>query len=538
MIQARTNLLISYSGIRIQEKMWPFTLDTGTAEWGEVKALWLFDTLDEPEAIGEVLADMRLFATFGQIWAIIYPESKHEMIVELVKTGILETEEIQLLEESDEQAQSSLVETLRNNLAGMLVGGTGKKRNLGKLSFKILNISAKEEEMTREKVLEEYKNLSDKDQQAILEEIQGPLPSTGRTAARQLGKRLTNRMANVAEKIASGASTEEIVRTILKGLVRTFGKEEKLAVMICGFDESRPRYHQFDSSTYFFDGTDKVRLEEMQSHGPPRPGKKTGSSIYTMEHRRPIYINDLRRPPRDGAEISIMMDKRLKSLSSMPLMMGTERVGIIQLQFSTRHTFSTDEKAEIGAYAQMAANILHIVQLQRQLTEEKNNVEQLKELIRDVVGAERSKASQAELLDKVCTHLEATRATDFYIAFYNSENNRIEFQRLYWDDAFQDVSRYSSFPKSSPGGLLEYVLDTAETLFIPANLLEAIQEIPQIARDPRNPPPKCYLGVPIKQADKVYGIIAVQDFNQDNRFNPSDRAVLEGLAILLSKSFL
>jgi len=201
---------------------------------------------------------------------------------------------------------------------------------------------------TKGNLLKEIKKLSQEDVEEVVSTIIETEEFGGKKISQlRMAKRMLNSIRLISDKLVTGSSASEMLQVVIDGLMKMFGSK-RVAVMICGFDESLPRYHQFVPSTYHYGGTDFVRVRNMESHGPPRAGRREGSSVVTMELQRAFYFNDRNRPPEDTPpqmlEVLSKMDEELKSAAFLPLMLGTERVGIIQIQFSDGHHFSAAER--------------------------------------------------------------------------------------------------------------------------------------------------------------------------------------------------
>ncbi len=478
---------------------------------------------------------------------IIYPQKRKDDIVNIF-TDVFEGTTVAPL--NDDIAENVVVEQYYNKISNLV-----KVLPNDKPVFKVfrLNSDAKtsdavddsivqvveEEKMSKVNIINQYKLLDELEQQAAFEEILELTKETSSSAVQiRMAKRLLKKMQQISEQLIAGTSTETVLRSILDGVIKIFGQDERVAVMICGFDESQPRYYQFDPTTYFYGGTDKVRIKNMDSHGPPRPGRREGSSVTTMELRRSFFFHDVRKPvsdtPIEMMQVLQKMDAELKSAAFLPLMLGSERVGIIQIQCANLHNFTAAEKAEIFVYAQIAAIALYNFQIQKQMANLRNNYKALQEILPRIMTAD---VSQTEVLESVSQQIASSKFTDFYIASFDSKTKLIKNLKWYEEGSFYDVSNEPSSPKLPQGGLKEYVLDVGTTLFISGRLKETIREMPQISisRDYRLP--KCYIGVPIKKAGEVCGIVAVQDFNEEERFDSGDKAMIEGFAALLSRTF-
>ncbi len=112
---------------------------------------------------------------------------------------------------------------------------------------------------------------------------------------------------------------------------------------------------------------------------------------------------------------------------------------------------------------------------------------------------------------------ELMPAQNFYIALYDAKSDRITFPYL--------VDRYEDATPMKPGrGLTSYVLRTGQPiLFTPEihNQLVERGEISVIGQ-----PSIDWLGAPLKIAERVIGVIAVQTYDPNVRLHESDKDIL------------
>ncbi len=110
----------------------------------------------------------------------------------------------------------------------------------------------------------------------------------------------------------------------------------------------------------------------------------------------------------------------------------------------------------------------------------------------------------------------------FYVALYNDQDQTISFPL-----AFERGQRRNYPTRSFSGGLTEYVIETARPLLIKDHTRENLPEVKPILTGAA---PKSWLGVPIISADRVLGVIAVQDTEQINTYDEEHRNILTAIA--------
>jgi GAF domain-containing protein len=114
----------------------------------------------------------------------------------------------------------------------------------------------------------------------------------------------------------------------------------------------------------------------------------------------------------------------------------------------------------------------------------------------------------AELLD----------AKNFYIALYDEATNWLEFP--YFVDEF-DIA---PAPRSPKRGLTEYVLRTGEPLLATGQKLNELAAAGELER--AGSPADDWLGVPLQQAGKTFGVLAVQHYASRTHFGEREKEVL------------
>ncbi len=115
--------------------------------------------------------------------------------------------------------------------------------------------------------------------------------------------------------------------------------------------------------------------------------------------------------------------------------------------------------------------------------------------------------------------------TNFYIALYNKENNRISLPFVV--DEKDDTEEFSAH-KSLTG----YVIKKAKPFLV--NLDYHLELIKEGIVDMIGEPAKIWAGVPLKYQTEVFGAIVVQSYKDDNAYNQNDLQLLEFVANQIS----
>jgi diguanylate cyclase (GGDEF)-like protein len=113
-------------------------------------------------------------------------------------------------------------------------------------------------------------------------------------------------------------------------------------------------------------------------------------------------------------------------------------------------------------------------------------------------------------------------ADNFYVAFYEAKNEKIQFA-YFVDEHDEEPVRTISYEKVK-GGITAHILRSGETLvFTKENFLEV-----QVEKDFEilGTPPVDFMGVPIIRGDQVIGAMVVQSYNDNIRYDADDLEIL------------
>ena len=114
-------------------------------------------------------------------------------------------------------------------------------------------------------------------------------------------------------------------------------------------------------------------------------------------------------------------------------------------------------------------------------------------------------------------------ARNFYIAFYDRENNEIVFPH----NVSESVVDRSITRLPLDKGITAHMIRTRESVLIGDGSNEWMEAHGEL---PVGEPAKSFLGVPMILGDKVLGVIAIQDYHTNNRYNEHDLRLLSSFA--------
>ena len=372
-----------------------FVLDAGSAQ-KDIIEIFIFNGSIRKEGLDKIRANVK-GSHFRDGGFLFYPTKRHEQIKDI----FLDIFDNISFHELGDLESIELAQRYTDKLINLTKGPVESE------SIRYRTYEVKEEDTQMDisllenvkEFMNEYEKIPDDAQHSLLSSIQEILNELSPSSDRI--RRLFYRMSKIADKITSNSELEEVLETILEGVLQTFG-DEPLAAAICGFDESKPHYYEFDHNTYIVKGRDRQQRKFMEN--PPRHGVKihpidnkeypgTASAVmdrqrYAIPSQRAKYINDvIRYWPKWMPPLRDPKDPKLASTAYLPLIVGEQRVGIIILQFSEHHTFTRDEKSELDLYAKTASSALYNTQLQKELKDSLDGVRKLQALSNKALGS-------------------------------------------------------------------------------------------------------------------------------------------------------
>ena len=157
--------------------------------------------------------------------------------------------------------------------------------------------------------------------------------------------------------------------------------------------------------------------------------------------------------------------------------------------------------------------------LEQEIIEHKQ-AEKIKDAIYGIAQAAISTDSLAELFNSIHSTLgELISVENFYIALYDPSSDLIRFP--YYQDQYDE----QPLPVKPGRGLTDFVLQTGESLLVtPEVFSELIQrgDVELIGTKPVD-----WLGTPLKIDDQIIGVMVVQSYSEEIRFNQENLNLLE-----------
>jgi len=113
-------------------------------------------------------------------------------------------------------------------------------------------------------------------------------------------------------------------------------------------------------------------------------------------------------------------------------------------------------------------------------------------------------------------------ARNFAIAIHDAESQLLAFPY------FVDEQEFAPAPGKPASGLTEYVLRTGEPLLCTPDLAEQLQKCGEIQLS--SPPPRQWLGVPLKVNEHIFGALILKNYSTNTRFRERDKEILTLIA--------
>jgi len=213
----------------------------------------------------------------------------------------------------------------------------------------------------------------------------------------------------------------------------------------------------------------------------------------------------------------------------VPLKVGEQCVGLIAMQSYTDENAYTAADAELIGFVatQLASSLQH-----RRETAERNRSERLQSTLYQIAELASTDESSDRFFQRVHSAVSALlNADNFYIALLSGDGDMLEF--AYW------VNQREPHPaaRSLSRGLTEYTLRSGRTQLVVGNqMARALCEAGEISEDYLNSTAHCWLGAPLIGSDGALGVVAVQSYTSELRYDQRDAELLSFVSYQLASS--
>lgn len=168
-----------------------------------------------------------------------------------------------------------------------------------------------------------------------------------------------------------------------------------------------------------------------------------------------------------------------------------------------------------------------IVAVYQDVTERKR-AEQVQKVLYNISKASLIAADMEELVSQIQKEVNSViDTTNFYVAIYNKKTD--SFSMPYYSDS---RDHFTTAPAKNT--LSKYVMDTNKSLLANLSVKERLKKEGKLVH--QGSLSKVWLGVPLRVNDKSIGVVAVQDYDNENAYNEKDKELLEFIASQISIS--
>src|SRR5262249_23482084 len=209
-----------------------------------------------------------------------------------------------------------------------------------------------------------------------------------------------------------------------------------------------------------------------------------------------------------------------ESFLVVPIISGDDAFGVINIQSYEQHAFDEDDMRFVATVANQAAIAINNA---RMFQERGRRIEELATFneIGQALNAVTRHDELIELIYRQTSRLLNT--TNFYMALYDERRNLVSFPLFY-----SRGQRLAPDPMNMQNSMTGYVIRTREPLLIQGPDYD--KQIESRGIVPVGAISKSWLGVPMIAADRVIGVIGIEDFERDNAYTQDDVRLLATIA--------
>jgi len=310
------------------------------------------------------------------------------------------------------------------------------------------------------------------------------------------------REANALRDIGSAVSSTLELGDMLERLHNELGKVINVSTSFIGLYNAGQR--QLSYPIAYVGGT-RVQLT-------PRIIDR-GANHWAITHRQALLLNTEDEywsfyglPP--GPQRLDPSDQPEESFLIVPILLGEEVLGIVNIQSYERHAFNQDDLRFVSTVANQAAIAINNARL---FLERGRRIEELATFnqIGQALSAVSKHDELLELIYRQTSRLLDT--TNFAIALYDERRDLITFPLCYTNGR-----RVAAPPASAQSGPMAQVIRTREPLRIRGN--------------GRRESARAWLGVPMIAADRIIGVIGIESDQSEFTFSDDDTRLLATIA--------
>ena len=245
-----------------------------------------------------------------------------------------------------------------------------------------------------------------------------------------------------------------------------------------------------------------------------------GLSGWVLGEKTPTMSADLAQDERmRGLSVERAAGSDAQSMIIAPLFIKGETVGTLSA-IRLSHTAPFSER-ELGLLNMMAGQAAVAIENAHFFAERKRQITELS-ILNQTSQALSSTLRPEDLMELIYSQVaQVMDAQSFYIALYDAEQELVYFPLAYENGKRQagpDLEPVSTewMPRRHRDGVTEYIIKTKEALWIPNKVQERLE---RLGIESIGDMPRSWMGVPVLAGDQVLGVIAVQNYEQENVYD-------------------
>ncbi len=312
--------------------------------------------------------------------------------------------------------------------------------------------------------------------------------------------------SEVGRRIASILGLDELLTEVVELVHETFNYDH-VHVFLIDPDTQEAVYRAGNGSVGRAIREEGLRLKVGQE----------GMIGHAASTRQPLIANDVTKDPYYVPH-PLLADTR--SECTVPLVIGDRVIGVLDVQSHELDAFGDDDLFLLQTFGDQLAVAIENARL----------FEESERRIRSLAVLNRIGQTISSTLDLPAILEEAYQqiaqlidASNFYIAFYDEENDEVSFPL-----AIEEGERVTWQSRRGTRSLTEHIIRTRQPLFLPENVVEVATEI--LGNPPVGRPALSWMGVPMIVGEKVIGVIAVQSYAKPRAYSEEDLNVLQTIA--------
>jgi GAF domain-containing protein/anti-sigma regulatory factor (Ser/Thr protein kinase) len=268
----------------------------------------------------------------------------------------------------------------------------------------------------------------------------------------------------------------------------------------------------------------RVHVEEEEGLAPRKAGK--GRTEEIIRTQKSVLHRTKREAEEWYAEHVEYIGKIANSWLGVPMMVGEKVLGVIATyNWERENAYDKDDLEILQTMANQAAIAIDNAVLYYDINQKLRVLNEIGQRL--TYGIRLRQDEILELIYEQASRLMDTR--NMYIALYDEEADMVSFGRAMQGGRRVDVEREKGWaPRKAGKGATEEVIRTRKPILLGTR--REAEEWYEKHAEYIGLVPNAWLGVPMMAGEKVLGVIAVRNHEQDNAYGWGDLKVLQTMA--------